>query len=65
MLAFHGSVSLLRDGTYVPAIVITDVTTGERRRIKLAAHFAEKETASEPSPRSRGDRACLLPNVPT
>jgi hypothetical protein len=45
MLAFYGSVSRLHDGTYAPAIVITDVTTGKRRKIKLAAHFAEKEKA--------------------
>jgi hypothetical protein len=45
MLAFHGSVSRLHDGTYASAIVITDVTTGKRRRIQLAAHFAEKEKA--------------------
>ena len=45
MLAFHGSISRLHDGTYAPAIVITDVTTGKQRRIKLAAHFAEEEKA--------------------
>ena len=45
MLAFHGSISRLHDGTYAPAIVITDVATGKQRRIKLAAHFAEEEKA--------------------
>jgi hypothetical protein len=43
--ALDGSVSRLHDGTYAPAIVITDLTTGKRRRIKLAAHFTEKEKA--------------------
>jgi hypothetical protein len=47
MLAFHGSVSRLHDGTYAPAIVITEVTTGKRSKIKLAAHFAEKERARD------------------
>jgi hypothetical protein len=45
MLAFHGSVSRLHDGTYAPAIIITDVTTGKRRRITLAGHFAESVKA--------------------
>ncbi len=47
MLAFHGSVSRSHDGSYVPAIVVTDVTTGKRSRIKLAAHFAEMEKARD------------------
>jgi hypothetical protein len=47
MLAFHGSVSRLHHGTYAPAIVITDVTTGKRSKIKLVAHFAEKEKARD------------------
>jgi hypothetical protein len=45
MLAFHGSVSRIHDGSYAPVIVITDVTTGKQRRIKLVAHFAEEEKA--------------------
>jgi hypothetical protein len=45
MLAFYGSVSRLHDGAYAPAIVITDQTTGKRRRVTLDAHFAEKEEA--------------------
>jgi hypothetical protein len=62
MFAFHGSVSRLHDGTYAPAIVITDVTTGKRRRIRLATHFAEKRKAQNQA-RERSDRARLLPAV--
>jgi hypothetical protein len=45
MFAFHGTVSRLHDGTYAPAIIITNMTTGKRRMIKLAGHFAERERA--------------------
>ena len=65
MLAFHGSVSRLHDGTYAPAIIITDVTTGKRRVIKLAGHFAEKEKArNEGRERAAIQRAFWRLSVP-
>lgn len=45
MFALHGSVPRMDDGSYAPAIIITDLTTGKQRKIKLAGHFTEKEKA--------------------
>jgi hypothetical protein len=65
MFAFHGSVSRLHDGTYAPAIIITDVTTGKRRVIKLAGHFVEKEKArNEARERAAIQRAFWRLSVP-
>lgn len=65
MLAFHGSVSTLDDGAYAPAIIITDMTTGKWRRIKLDAHFAEKEKAwSEARERAATARAYCRVSLP-
>jgi len=66
MFALHGSVSRLHDGTYAPAIIITDVKTGKRRRINLAGNFAEKEKArNEARGRAAVQRALCRIFLPT
>jgi hypothetical protein len=48
----------MHDGSYAPAIIITDMTTGKQRKIKLAGHFTEREKArNEARQRAAMDRA--------